>query len=217
MTMYKELPEIESELSKMGTSVEGLLSVVRAIGAGVTSTTRFHPKSAPGTYGYHEGTAALRRLLVPVGYEHDEADGQPRTYSTERGVSVIIHAGDENTGADTGREPRSRNSHGEVTERKTKQNDEQLVLPFALANPVPDEALASDGTPALFTWILLFAIVDGTLRAELSLPRSVEAGKVTEWVHRILLPEQPFGQNPTEIRGSNADEGPEDEVAVEWK
>lgn len=215
MSMYAEQPEIETRLAQMGLSLEGLMNVVRAAGAGLASTTTFHPRSAPGTYAYHEGVAALRRWLVPRGWGYDEDGSQPRTFSNEYGISIIIQSGDQNTGRDTGTEPRSRNAHGATTETKIKDNADQLAL-FAVSRPQPTAKEEEDGV-SLFTWILLIAVVEDQLCAELSLASDFSMGKATSWSERILLPEQPFGDGNTAQYRGDGDEGPDNEVSVEWK
>lgn len=213
MSLHDEGPEVESRLAQMGLTLEGLLRVVRAAGAAYASTTAFHPSSGPGTYMYQECVAVLRRWLVPRGWDHDEAGGQPRTFSAEYGVSIIIQSGDENTGVDTGTEPRSRNAHGAATGQKIQDNNAQLTLPFAVSRPQVSEE--QEG-PAFFTWVLLLNVTDESIRAELSLPTDFQAGKPAAWAERILLPEQPFGEGEPNVDEGD-DEGPENEVSVEWK
>lgn len=201
----------DARLRSMGLTVEQLRSVVQASLGGYASTTAFHPRSAPGTYLYHEGTAALRRAVMPSGdWDHDEDDNQPRTFSTLYGVAIVVQTGDDNTGLINRHEPKARNPKGFATEKKVASNHEQLVL-FRMTPRVED-----DDAPFL-NWVLLIAVEGGMMRSELSLPRSMAGGKPSGWIERIILPD-------IELEGDDAvvtaDDGQMDlgpDIDVAWK
>jgi hypothetical protein len=203
-----EEPEVRSRLEELGLSLEGMLRVVAAGGGGYRATTGFHPSSAAGTYLYMEATAALRRLLVPGGWEADEADRQPRTFHPERGVAILVQTGDEMTGIDGDREPTTRHPKGTATQKKVAENGQQMVL-FQVS-PQPN------GT-GWQNWVLLVAIVEKEIRAELSLPeRWSEDSRPCGWRERILLRAQEL-DGPDVTGRRRGDDGPDTDFDVAWR
>ncbi|GAA4748351.1 hypothetical protein GCM10023350_36600 [Nocardioides endophyticus] len=178
---------------------------------GYASTTHFHSSSAPGTYLYHETTAALRRLLVPEGWESDELDGQPRVWNPNSNIAVVVQTGDENTGIAGTHQPRTRNPKGFATQRKIEENRQHPAL-FMM--PVPQRTSLQED--AVLTWVLLVAIVEGMVRAELSLPREFIDGRPADWVERILLAEQDFGGSPDAVLPA-PETGPDTDFDVVWQ
>lgn len=215
MAVYAEANEVESQLDRMGLTLEGLQRVVSTAVGGFASTTSFHPTAAGGTFLYHEATAALRRLVMSSGsdWDYDEVDQQPRTFSSTRGLTIVVQSGDENTGLEEPeREPRPRHSKGAATGRKVATNSMQLTL-FSLPHVTPKNDERPSG---MLTWILLIAVVDGVARAELSLPNDVDdQGRPYAWEHRIVIPEQQVG-SPVEQSGTH-EAAPDVEVDVTWK
>ncbi len=162
-----------------------------------------------------EGTAAFRRLMVGAhDWTYDELDGQPRTISPDGRIAVVVQTGDEWTGVDwPGRAPSTRHPKGDATKRKVASNALQLEL-FSTAS----EAQEIEAELAPMTWVLLLAIVDGELRAELSLPETIsDAGYVVAWRTRILLASHPVDGDDVVIEGDGGDSPPESDVAVAWR
>jgi len=204
--------DVLSHLKSMGIPLGALTRAVAAGAGGFTATTRFHATSGPGTYFYQEAAAGLRRGLVPVGdWDFDEDDRQPRTFSVARGISIVVQTGDENTGINAGIEPKTRNSKGVATHRKVTANSAQLSLFNCGPATVPR---AQNGE--ILTWILLVAIVNDTVRAELSLPRRwSRVGKPCGWLVRILLPEQDLGGGARFHLSAPLDAGSSTDIPVE--
>lgn len=213
MAIFAEEPEVRTQLERLGIPLAGLLGAIARGGGAHASTTELHASSAGGTYLYHETTFALRLLLSPLGWICDEADGQPRCFSTARGISIVVQTGDEFTGIDGAAEPMPRHPKGLATQRKVNENTQQLAL-FNFAAATED---ATSG-PGL-TWILLVVVDQGMVRAELSLPNALSADKrPCGWLDRILLPGQAVGGGgvPFDI-SEPGDEGPETDIDVAWK
>lgn len=211
MAEYIEQHDVQTKLESMGLTIEALSRVSVAVAGAFNSTTSFHPSAAAGTYMYHEGTAALRRVCVPLGYDFDEDGHQPRTFSDALGVSIIFQTGDENTGLLTGTEPTTRNPKGSATREKVSANSHQFAL-FNLATPETPEGVS-------YHWVFLAAVVDGVVRAELSLPRDLtEDGKPCGWVERIILPEEPLAGDAATTTDTKPGEPTDDvDIDVAWK
>lgn len=201
-------------LRSMGLTETQLAKAVQASLGGFTSTTAYHPKSAPGTYGYHEGTAGLRRAVMPDGvWAFDENDNQPRTYSMDYGISIVVQSGDENTGLINEYEPRARNPKGKATEKKVLSNHDHPVL-FSLA---PEPVLDHTGAQVLTNWVLLITVEQNVMRSELSLPKKFISGKPCGWVERIILSEIEIGGGDAALGEPDVDSGPETDIDVAWK
>lgn len=215
VAVYAEVEEVETQLETMGLSLTGLIRVVSSAIGGFTSTTRFHTSASGGTYLYHEATAALRRLVMPLGgWDHDEEDRQPRTYSVERGIAIVVQSGDENTGIEEPEaEPRARHPKGSATARKVVSNSEQLAL-----FPVPHAARPDQAAGDMLTWVLMICVAGEVARAELSLPRQMSPdGRPSGWVDRIVLPELPIGATPEDLSQRETPPGTDVDIDVEWK
>ena len=201
----------DGRLRSMGLTVDQLETVVQASLGGYTSTTTFHARSASGTYLYHEGTAALRRAVMPSGHwDHDEDDNQPRTFSALYGIAIVVQTGDENTGLINQHEPKARNPKGQATEKKVTSNHDHPVL-FSIAPRQED-----DGTPFI-NWVLLIAVEGGVVRSELSLPRTMTGGKPCGWIERIILSEIELGGGDAVVTTDEGDSGPIADIDVAWK
>lgn len=210
MRVFVEEPEVSTRLADLGLTHEGLLRVLTAGAGGYASTTAFHPSSAPGSYLYFETTAGLRRLSSPLGWEHDELDGQARTFDPVRRNAIIVQTGDERTGLIGEPAPTTRHPKGSATSKKVKVNAEQTELfTIGRTGDVPG------GIGSVLSWVLLVAIVDGELRAELSLPDRMSASsRPTGWLERIIIGAIPLGSGP------NVDvvrtDGPDTDFDVSW-
>jgi len=203
-------------LRSMGLTVAQLEKAVQGSLGGFTSTTAYHPKSAPGTYAYHEGTAALRRAVMPDGvWDYDEDDNQPRTFSQQFGIAIVVQTGDENTGLINQYEPKARNPKGLATEKKIASNHDHPVLFTMAPKPITDE----DGEMSYVNWVLLIAVVGTVMRSELSLPRKMVGGKPCGWVERIILPEIEVGGADAVVSDTDndGDTGPEADIDIAWK
>jgi hypothetical protein len=213
--IVKEREQVMSALESLGVPVDGLDRAVGAALGARQAVTLFHPKSFPGTMLWGEGTAAFRRLMVGVhNWTYDELDGQPRTISPDGRIAVVVQTGDEWTGVDSpGRAPSTRHPKGAATKRKVTSNALQLEL-FSTASEA--EEVEADLAP--MTWVLLLAIVDGELRAELSLPEDIsDAGYVVAWRTRVLLSSHPVDADDVVIAGDEGDSPSESDVAVAWR
>lgn len=220
MLVHHDDDEVRSRVQELLGITPGRLQRVLQTGAEARrGTTAFHPRSYTGTSMWAETTAALRReLLVESGWEMDEAGGQPRTFSMERRLNVVVQSGDDMTGVLGERKPRTKHSKGSAT--VTKVRDNQLAL-FAVAGPAAEEPELEDGDvieSVLETWVLLLAEVDNELRAELSRPRGFDAaGHVNDWYERILLTATPMVADDFNIEQDDRDDDDGEGFDVTWQ
>lgn len=212
MLIRADEQDVRSRVEQLlGITVDHLGRVTQAAASGRNSTTEMHPRSSPGGYMYGEATAQFRRETVGVtGWEFDESGGQPRTFNHERRISVIVRSGDEFTGMDTGRDPRTKHTAGRETRAKVSVN--QLVA-FDLG-----AVEAAEEAAPLHTWVLLLGVVDGEVRAELSRPQDIDgAGHISAWTERVLLPATPLTGGFDRLEQEEHDDDQGDDLGISWK
>lgn len=183
-----------------------MTGVLRGCLAGYLSCTSLDAPTRRQTEVYFEAVRLLREWLVPLGWEFDNADQQPRVFHRSKGVAIVFASGDSNTGK-AFPHPRTRRAKGEATLAKIAVNQNQMAFDFAGA--------AQDDAALLCTTHVLLVNVDvHALSAELSVPAAMDAsGHVDSWTSRILLPS--VNREPEPILGAGQGDGPVFDVAVQ--
>lgn len=202
MTRVVPVEQSPERLVDLGLTLEGLAAVLRGcLGAYLSCTSLDAPGRGP-TEVYFEATRRLREWLLPLGWDCDNNDQQPRVFHRGRGVAIVFASGDSNTGKPLAH-PKTRRAKGQATVAKIAAN--QLMLDFAGDVEAP--------TPSEFnTYLLLVDVDEAGLWAELSLPADMDAsGFVDTWTERNLL--QLIPRDPTPALRAD-DEGPSFDVAV---
>lgn len=148
------------------------------------------PPILEGLLRWGRATRALREQLVPHGWTYDNPHNLARTIHPSGDFAVVLATGDEGTGLpSSGAGPR--HARGYATEQAIHANG-QLTFEFG-----PLLQLSTGGRSAglghLQTWFLLYHPHPDHFRAELSLPRGIDRGRITRWTERILLPPLPRG------------------------
>src|SRR5579884_3266045 len=90
MIVYAEECQATSRLEQLGAPKSALLEIVRAAVGGRRNCTGYHPLSAGGLLSWIEGTAQLRRIFVPLGWEICRRDNIESVYSQDRGIKIIF-------------------------------------------------------------------------------------------------------------------------------
>ncbi|QQP88690.1 hypothetical protein IGS68_22125 [Skermanella sp. TT6] len=173
----------------------------------------FDPVTAPGTDAWRYPVRMLRKALMELGWRIDNPRNLPLVISDEKKINITVSSGDEFTGAEGPRQPRSKNPKGVLMEEAIARNTRQYDL-FPGSLPVAVQKF--DQTITYKTWVFLIYITDEEIRAELSLPSSMDgADHVNRWAERILipvsLPDAEVSDEP------NFDEGPDIRPVVTLK
>ncbi|WP_395727082.1 hypothetical protein [Nakamurella sp.] len=148
------------------------------------------PPILEGLLRWGRATRALREQLVPQGWTYDNPNNLARTIHPSGDFAVVLATGDEGTGLpSTGAGPR--HTRGYATEQAIHANG-QLAFEFGSLLHLA-AAGRSAGLGHLQTWFLLYHPEPEHFRAELSLPRGIDRGRITRWTERILLPPLPRG------------------------
>jgi len=198
-----ELPEI------------ALLTAVRMGVSSARNITSFHPVTARGFIQWSETVASLRQALDEDGWKSSNPKNSPRITSPDGRTSILVIGGNANTGVSLDVDPATARRRGPATEAAVQGNGKgrgqrggipgQGVLDIDIVLDLKREPKQSQ------TWVLLYhwSTDEPVVRAELSLPISIEDGEIKTWEHRILLPAQ--GIEDFEISSRPAG-SPEDDV-----
>lgn len=171
-----------------------LVDAVRDGASGYRATTTDHPLGYGGHRMWGETVNSIRHGLRSRGWERQVIDGVDLTVSRSTGVGIIVAAGDGSTGDDRFR-PHFRYDHPGVISQIVAGGLDTLF-------DCPAER------PTWEVWFLLHHVSAASVRAELSRPTGIgHAGRVTGWLERILLPEQPFVGPGTGSRIASSDQG----------
>jgi hypothetical protein len=146
------------------------------------------PPILPGLLRWARATRTLRELLVPQGWAYDNPNNLARTIHPSGDFAVVVATGDAGTGLpSSGAGPR--HSRGYATEQAIHANG-QLTFEFGSLLRLAAAGRAA-GLGHLQTWFLLYHAEPTHFRAELSLPRDIDRGRITRWTERALLPPLP--------------------------
>lgn len=200
---------IEPSLATLGLDMKTLQEAVKRGQAARNTATRHDPPNAGGLLAYIHTVRALRDYLVPQGWVSRSTDNFALTVNPQTSIAVAVAGGDEDTGRSEGF-PRTRNAKGQRTAWAITSN--QLDLDFfnnaPPANAIDDEKI----NPICQTWMLLYHADQREVRAELSLPISMDdRGRVSGWRVRHILSAIPLDPTPAPI---NPDYGPNLDITV---
>jgi hypothetical protein len=206
VAVWHEVEDVDAALARLGLRRAPLLRAVQAGYLARISRTENDAPIAWGFYQWNETLRTLREELVVQGWLRDDNQGYSTVENPERTIAIAVSSGDAGTGQ-RWETPRTKRSKGPRTAEAVIDNAAQLDLfPETLAVPTP-----APGDHV--TWILLFYCDGNQLRAELSLPVSMDAnGHIELWRERIILPSQPVDSS---ISVPEPDFGPEVEIDIQ--
>jgi len=172
--------DADERLASMGLTRSLLATVLLQADAEAAQVTALDPPTAEGMARYAATVRFLRMALVPRGWQHDNSGNFCRTVAPNGLFSIVTSSGDADTGEATGN-PSTKYVKGEATTKAVSRNQ------FALDLGPEFELQSSSTMPDAPTWFLLQRVEQDAIHAELSLPRSSSAGKITVWQERIVL------------------------------
>ena len=169
--LLEEPWDVDRRVTELGLTREGLVNAVQAARTASGNATALHPSNAAGTFGYHEGVAALRQEFVGEEWVIDRKDGVETIRNDLKGLKIgfcnVDHACGEKA-------PKPRSDKGAASERACGP---MLFDPGELRYFVRDDAVGL---------AFYYLMVDETGRAELTRPKI--SGKTFEGaVERIIL------------------------------
>jgi hypothetical protein len=178
---------VSDRLAELGLKAEFFEFALRGADAEARTYTLFDPPNMAGMARYARTVRLLREQLVPLGWSYDNPRNLARTVSPDRRVAIVTALGDAATGVPHV-PPSTRYEKGVATMEAVNRNFVQLTFSIDLGDEQPVE----EPVDGLVTWVLLYAVTDTEIRAELSLPDSMVEGYIDTWLERIILPPVPF-------------------------
>jgi len=180
----------EEQLHVLGLSSELLRNSLRRAALEALRTSGSHPTTARGFTLWSETVAYLRSQLLERGWTQTDPQNQPLITSSDKAVTLLVASGDHLTGTSATLRPNTARRRGPATDLALLHNGQQM---FDLGLP------ALHPQQAEMTWMLLYhwSYAESVIRAELSLGTNPVDGKVSKWVHRILL--DPIGLADTRV------------------
>ncbi len=206
VAVWSEPDDVEAALARLGLAVAPLaVAVNRGHLAAISRTSNDAPNAA-GFYQWNETLRTLREELAPLEFTRSNTGGYSTALSGDKRIAIAVSSGDEGTGI-VAANPCTKQVKGPRTIAAVSSNATQLELfPREIMMPPPLE----EGDR--LTWILLFRATASELRAELSLPVTMnDGGQIAVWRERIILPSQPLDATFTL---PEPDFGPEVEIKI---
>lgn len=195
-------------LAGLGLTTEDFAFVLRGADAEARVWTPLAPPVMPGMARWGKTNELLRVRLLPRGWSHDNPKNLPRTISPAGDFAIVGTTGDAATGL-AGGNPTTRYAKGVETARAIERNG-QLAFDFVDLGVGEALSAVAGSEDALVTWLLLYHVVDGQIRAELSLPESISPrGYVDAWTERIIMPAVELGDIEIIVGTSEGEEGGE--------
>jgi hypothetical protein len=176
MAVLAEDYEVVPRLAQLGLRRDLLLDVVRAAVGGRRSSTSFHPLSAGGLLSWIEGTAHLRRIFVPQGWDICRRDNIETIFHPEYGVKVVFQNAER--AGDPLFDPLAVSRKGAGSARAIEFGQFELW-------PEMREREAAELTAP--TWVLFVFAEGDDVRAELSCPVAISDDQFDGFHERIIL------------------------------
>lgn len=186
---FREPWESDQRLNQLLVTRRGLLEVRDVAMQERANATNFHPSNAPGTFGYHHGTWALRDRFVGEHWDVERSDGIEAIWNEELKIKIAFCNVDLACNDDHIPKPRSEKGAGAERASGTP-----------LFGILPQYAPRQDGASQLY-----YLMVDPEGAAELTRP-VVSGGTFIAAVERIYL--SYGGENDPVVVGE--DSGPVD-------
>jgi len=172
----------------------------------------FDPPTAPGTDAWRYTLRSIRQQADARGWTMADRGNLSMTVNEALEVAIVVFSGDDATGL-AHLKPKSKNPRGPMIKEAIKRNTGQADL---FGDVIEEETPSVEEVLRYETWVLLIYITDEEVRAELSLPISVDdKDYVVDWAERIIisvpLPGAEWEQSP------EADIGPDIVPHVSFK
>lgn len=207
VAIRSEPDDVEAALARLGLAIAPLVVAVNRGHLAAISRTANDAPNAAGFYQWNETLRTMREELALFGFTRSDAGGYSTALRADKHMAIAVSSGDEGTGI-AAANPSTRQVKGPRTIAAVSSNATQLEL-------FPDEIMmpSPSGDVERLTWILLFRAAVTELRAELSLPVTMnDGGQISAWRERIILPTQ---QLDSTFTIPEPDFGPELEIEIQ--
>jgi hypothetical protein len=192
----------ERRLKQLGLDVPGIHDALLFGAAEAATYTDFDPSGASEMARWSRHVRRVSEIWVPQGWQRIAPDGQPTIVHPGNKWSLVVSSGNGATGVAWAR-PTTNNPKGRTIREAVQGNAE-----LALYQPQDIEPVL-EGLRE--TWMLLtYVNMNGEIQSEVSLPSEMPGVFITDWTHRILIP----NINPDSFPGYRSEEPPSYDFAV---
>ena len=186
--IWSELDDVEAALARLEVPLELLQEAVQAGYLGRISRTANDAPNAAGFYQWNDTLRSLRENMARRNWQRNDNGNWPTTVHSEKLRAIAVSSGNQDTG-NAKATPSTKTAKGPRTAKAVSVNANQPWLPGF--EPVQYDEAQEPNHP---TWLLLFFADEKELRAELSLPVTMDCdGHVSAWRERIILPALSLG------------------------
>lgn len=173
--IFQKANEVESKLSVFDITKEALRDVALEAAAQRNNATLLHPINAGGMFSYMWGTKALRQALLPKGWKIDRTNGVEAVSHKTKNLTLVFQNVDVACGENA---PLALSSKGEGSKSLVENNHPYL---FDYMQREDDEKANKN------VWFFCVSFHGDEIKAELSLPESIEKGQFGEFIERIFV------------------------------
>lgn len=176
----KDEEDVERRLAELGTNKAEMFDIAQRAVAARADSTEDDPLAGPGLLSWIFGTRALRKTFRAKGWKRNSADNIPSVVNRATGVKLIFQNAD--SACDVLRDPKAISDKKKASERLVAAA--QMTFDFPEAEQ-GDEEFADVPSTAYYYFVAVRD--DGTVTAELSSPRMIEAGQFRGFHERIFI------------------------------
>lgn len=184
--IFREPLDVADRLSPFGITAEDVIPLIEAVVAARNDVVSVDARTAAGTKAYFAGVRHLRFLFLPKGWMIDSTNGVESVVHVASGMRIVYQSVDQ---ACVGmRGPQPINAKGPAAESAIKMSQGVLFREEELPEIAPEKIAGLNST----LWFLCVSINeddedDEDVRAELSLPASIENGNFKGFLERIFI------------------------------
>lgn len=178
---YSEDWDVDARLQAFGVTRAELIEVVRGVVGARADATEDDPASAEGLLAYIYGTRYVRGLFRPKKWTRHRQENIESVRHPERNLRIVYQSVD--VAASKFQEPRAISGKGSGADRVIDSAQGSLFTEEQLADPKAVKVAPID------TGVWFFCVsVDGEdVRAELSLPSSIDGKNFNGFLERIFV------------------------------
>lgn len=182
--LFKTEREVTAKLEQFGVSVEEVLRIVRAVVTANNDAVDYDPATASGLLRYIYGTRAIRETWCSKGWEIDRSFGIESVYDPESGTKIVFQNVDFACRELEG--PKAISNKGEASKKLVERSTTRYLFDN-LEEEEESAFQAARKKQSATTWYFCVSIVGDAVRAELSLPYSIDDTNFSEFIERIFI------------------------------
>ena len=179
--VYTEPWEVDQRLSAFGVTRSELFEVVRQVVGARADVTDNDPVTAGGLFAYIQGTRHIRALFRSKRWQLDRQENIEAVKHPEKDLRIVYQSVD--LAASKGHNPRAISGKGSGADRIIDSAQGSLFTDEELEQHNP-ATIAAVGTGV---WFFCVSVDGEDVRAELSLPASLEGRNFKEFIERIFI------------------------------